>query len=95
MDLAYIEQGYAGEKPAAQAEIHGIQLEITKLDEARLGFVLSRRCWVVERSFAWLARFRRLPRYDEQLPTTFAGLNWLAFTNLLLSNLFKMPALSA
>ena len=52
--------------------------------------MLLPRRWVVERSFAWLARFRRLSRDYERLPTTLAGLHWLAFTSLLLSNLFKM-----
>ena len=93
--LAYVDQGYTGEKPAAEAEAHGIHLEVVKLAEAKRGFVLLPRRWVVERSFAWLARFRRLSRDYERLPTTLAGLHWLAFTSLLLSNLFKMLALSS
>ena len=36
-----------------------------KLPEAKKGFVLLPRRWVVERSFGWMARFRRLARdYD-------------------------------
>ena len=93
--LAYVDQGYTGEKPAAQAADHGIELEVVKLAEAKRGFVLLPRRWVVERSFAWLARFRRLSRDYERLPTTLAGLHWLAFTSLLLSNLFKTLALSS
>ncbi|HZH99128.1 MAG TPA: transposase, partial [Fimbriimonadaceae bacterium] len=45
------------------------------------------RRWVVERSFAWVARFRRLARDYERLPQTFAGLHWLAFITLMLSSL--------
>ena len=93
--LAYVDQGYTGKKPAAQAAAHGIELEVVKLAEAKRGFVLLPRRWVVERSFAWLARFRRLSRDYERLPSTLAGLHWLAFTSLLLSNLFKTLALSS
>ena len=89
VDLAYVDQGYTGEKPAAQAATHGIELEVVKLAEAKRGFVLLPRRWVVERSFAWLARFRRLSRDYERLSTTLVGLHWLAFSCLLLSNLFK------
>ena len=64
--LAYVDQGYAGEKLAAQAEAHGIGLEAVKLAEAKRGFVLLLRRWVVERSCAWLARFRRLSRDYER-----------------------------
>ena len=93
--LGYGDQGYSGTEPAAEAEAHGIKLEVIKLAEAKRGFVLLPRRWVVERSFAWLARFRRLSRDYERLPTTLAGLHWLAFSCLLLSNLLKTLALSS
>jgi transposase len=38
----------------------------------------------MERSFAWMARFRRLARDYERLPETLAGLHWLAFVVLML-----------
>ena len=95
MRLAYVDQGYTGGKPAAAAHEEGIELEGVKLAEAKRGFVLLPRRWVVERSFAWLARLRRLSRDYERLPTTLAGLHWLAFTSLLLSNLFKTLALTS
>ena len=93
--LGFGDQGYTGEEPAAAAAAEGIKLEVIKLAEAKRGFVLLPRRWVVERSFAWLARFRRLSRDYERLPTTLAGLHWLAFACLLLSNLFKTLTLSA
>ena len=88
--LAYVDQGYTGEEPAVQAAAHGIRLEVVKLTTAKRGFALLPRRWVVERSFAWLARFRRLSRDYERLPTTLAGLHWLAFVCLLLGNLGKI-----
>ena len=50
--LAYVDQGYTGERPAEAARTHGITLEVVKLPEAKRGFVLLPRRWVVERSFA-------------------------------------------
>ena len=90
VELAFVDQGYTGKKAAEAAAAHGIQLEVVKLADAKRGFVLLPRRWVVERSFAWLARFRRLSRDYERLPTTLAGLHWLAFTSLLLGNLFRI-----
>ena len=90
VELAYVDQGYTGQPAAEAATAHGIRLEVVKLASAKRGFVLLPRRWVVERSFAWLARFRRLSRDYERLPTTLAGLHWLAFACLLLGNLFKI-----
>ena len=53
------------------------------------GFVLLPRRWVVERSFGWAARFRRLARDYERLVTSLEGFHWLAFVSLLLNSLFR------
>ncbi len=42
------------------------------------------RRWLVERSFAWASRFRRLARDDERLPSMLAGLHFAAFARLML-----------
>ena len=94
VELAYVDQGYTGDEPAEAAAAQGIQLEVIKLPEAegpKKGFVLLPRRWVVERSFAWLARFRRLARDYERLPQTVAGLTFLAFTCLMLHQLIHLP----
>lgn len=87
VEIAFVDQGYTGDQPAADAATHGIQLEVVKLPAARNGFVLLPRRWVVERSFGWLARFRRLARDYERLPQTLAGLHFLAFA-IILANRF-------
>jgi transposase len=89
--LAYVDQGYTGDTPAADAEAHGITLEVVKLPDAKHGFVLLPRRWVVERSFAWMARFRRLARDYERLPETLAGLHLVARTSLMLRQAFPPP----
>ena len=87
--IGYVDQGYTGAEPAAQAAQEGIELIVIELPEAKRGFVLLPRRWVVERSFAWLARFRRLGRDYERLASTFAGFHWLAFLSLMLNSLFR------
>ena len=87
VEVAFVDQGYTGEAAAEQAEASGIRLEVVKHTEAKKGFVLLPRRWVVERSFAWLGRFRRLARDYERLSETLAGWHWLAFLTLLLPRL--------
>lgn len=82
VEIAYVD--LVSTREAEVAEVHGIELEVVKLPEAKRGFVLLPRRWVVERSFAWMARFRRLARDYERLPQTLAGLNLLAFVMILM-----------
>jgi transposase len=88
VELAFVDQGYTGTEPAAAAAQEGIQLEVVKHHQAKRGFVLLPRRWVVERSFAWAARFRRLARDYERLANTLAGYHWLAYAMLMLRTLF-------
>jgi transposase len=85
VEVAYVDQGYTGEAAAAVAAEHGVKLEVVKLPQAKRGFVLLPRRWVVERSFGWMARFRRLARDYERLPTTLAGLHFIAFACLMVA----------
>ena len=88
VQVAFVDQGYTGEQAAEEAAQHGMRLEVVKHHEAKRGFVLLPRRWVVERSFAWAARFRRLARDYERLATTLAGYHWLVFAILMLQSLF-------
>ncbi len=87
--------GYTGEKAAEEAEAHGTRLEVVKMPEIRKGFVLLPRRRVVERSFGWAARFRRLTRDYERLPETLAGLHFLAFAVLMLKRFVEIMAHSS
>ena len=82
--LAVADQGYTGDGPAQAARDEGIELQVIKLAEAKKGFVLLPRRWVVERSFGWLNSFRRLARDYERLPETLAGLHFVVFAMLML-----------
>ena len=85
IEVVFVDQGYTGEQAEQAAADQGIRLEVVKLPEAKHGFVLLPRRWVVERSFGWMSRFRRLVRDYERLPETLAGLHYLAFAILMLS----------
>jgi transposase len=90
VEVAFVDQGYTGDQPAADAAAHGIALEVVKLAEAKKGFVLLPRRWVVERSFGWLARFRRLARDYERTSEVLAGWHWVAFTDLMLARVMEL-----
>jgi transposase len=84
VEIAFADQGYNGEKAAAAAEEHGIDLCIVRLPETKRGFVLVPRRWVAERSLAWATRFRRLVKDYERYASTLAGLHLVAFVCLML-----------
>ena len=90
VELAFVDQGYTGAQPAQEAAEVGMTLEVVKLPTAKTGFVLLPRRGVVERSFGWTARFRRLARDYERLPTTLAGLHFLTFATLMLKRLVEL-----
>jgi transposase len=92
IELADVDQGYTGEAAAEAAEQHGLELEVVKHAEAKRGFVLLPRRWVIERSFAWPARFRRLARDYERLSATLGAFHFLACACLMLTTLFRMLA---
>lgn len=92
VQVAFVDQGYTGAEPAAEAARAGVRLEVIKHPEAKRGFVLLPRRWVVERTFAWAARFRRLARDYERLAVTLGAYHWLALVTLMLHSLFAKSA---
>lgn len=92
VELAFVDQAYTGETPAQEAKAHGMQLEVVKLPQAKHGFVLLPRRWVVERSFAWTTRFRRLVRDYERLPATLVGLHLIVVACLMLHHWISLSS---
>ncbi len=84
VELAFVDQDYTGDEAEANAASYGIHLHVVSLPEAKRGFVLLPRRWVVERSNGWMARFRRLARDYVRLSDTLKGLHYLAFSILML-----------
>ena len=81
-----------GRASQGDAAKHGIELQVVKLAEAKKGFVLLPRRWVVERSFSWLACFKRLSRDFERLPEVLAGLHFVVFAMLMLPKVASLLA---
>lgn len=79
--------GYTGENfAAATAEILGCNVEIAKRSELHKFAVIPKR-WVVERSFAWLEKCRRLWKNCERKLNTSLQMMVLAFLTLILKRL--------
>jgi transposase len=95
VEVAFVDQGYTGEWAAQAAAEQGVRLEVVKLPEARKGFVLLPRRWVVERSFGWMSRFRRLTRDYERLAETLAGFHLVAFVMLMVKQFVEIKFQSA
>lgn len=95
MEVAFVDQGYTGTQAATDAEAYGMRLEVVKLPEAKKGFVLLPRRWVVERSFGWMSRFRRLARDYERLAETLIGFHLIAFVMLMVKQYMNIGFKSA
>jgi transposase len=92
--LAYVDQGYTGQTIAEAGKQQGITLEGIKIAGGQSGLVLLPRRWVVERSFAWATRCRRLVKDYERYDTTLAGLHVVAFVCLMLKQAAILAASS-
>lgn len=82
--IASVDEGSNGDTAAQAAAQHGSEWVVVKRPEAKRGCVLVPKRWVIARSFAWAARFRRLARDFERLPEVLAGRHFLAFACLML-----------
>ena len=85
VQVGFVDQGYTGEEAAYAAAVHDIDLQVVKKPEGQTGFVFLPRRWVVERSFAWLSRFRRLGRDYERLSTSLQQLHFVVFACIMLA----------
>jgi len=92
VELAYVDASYTGDRTAQATAEHGIALEVVTPGDVQRGFVLLPRRWVVERSFGWLARFRRLARDYERLAQSLAGLHLVAFAIVMATRLTRLLA---
>ncbi|MBD1847778.1 IS5 family transposase [Cyanobacteria bacterium FACHB-63] len=95
VEVAFVDQAYTGEQAVQAAEQQGIRLKVVKLPAARKGFILLPRRWVVERSFGWMSRFRRLARDYERLAETLAGFHLIAFAILMVKQFVELRFQSA
>ena len=76
--LVWADGGYAGRLVTWARQVLGLAVTIVKRSDDLRGFVVLPRRWVVERTFAWLARYRRLVRIYERKPEHHEALIWWA-----------------
>jgi putative transposase len=70
----WADQAYTGDLIADVRQHHGITLEVVAKLVDQAGFVVLPRRWVVERTFAWLGRYRRLSNdYEERVEYSESG----------------------
>lgn len=89
VQVAFGDEGYTGEEAEYAAAVHDIDLQVVKKPEGQTGFVLLPRRWVVERTFAWLSRSRRLVRDYERLASSLQQLHFLVFLGIMLARHVK------
>jgi putative transposase len=91
--LIWADQAYAGDLVAwlwGLRPWRRVRLEIVKRPEGSKGFLLLPKRWIVERTFAWLGRYRRLSKDDEYLPQTSETMIRVAMIHLMVRRLARM-----
>lgn len=86
--LLYLDAGYISKELEQEMEDIGCRIEIIKRCDKDFK-VLPKR-WVVERTFAWLGKFRRLSKDFEQYTTTSENMIYLAMTKLMLKQITQL-----
>ncbi|MEV0237013.1 IS5 family transposase [Nonomuraea sp. NPDC050786] len=76
--LVWADGGYAGRLVTWARQVLSVTIAIVKRSDDLRGFVVLPRRWVAERTFAWLARYRRLVRIYERRPEHHEALIWWA-----------------
>lgn len=98
--LIYADQGYTGEEIRNQVAGYGSRLEVVErakgwcLIEQKLKtirqFTVTAKRWIVERTFAWLSRYRRLSKDYELYPSTSESWIYLAMSRLMVRRYAKI-----
>ncbi len=89
LKLIWADGGYRGELVDWVKSALGWELSIVERVEGQRGFVLLPRRWVIERTFAWLSRHRRLSRDYERLPQTSEAFIYVAMIRLMVAKLAR------
>lgn len=86
--LIYLDAGYISEELKEEMKEFGCRIEVIKRSEKSFKPLPKR--WIVERTFAWLGKFRRLSKDFEQYITTSENMIYLAMTRLMLKQIVKL-----
>ena len=89
LKLIWADGGYAGKLVEWTKQLCGWVLEIVKRTDDMKGFKLLPHRWVVERTFGWLGRYRRLSKDYEELTESSEAFIHIAMINLMLHRICK------
>ena len=90
LELVWADGRYSGPFVEWAQEHQGISVEVVRRAPDQEGFVVQARRWVVERTFAWLLKCRRLVRDYEELAETTEAWIYLAMSRLYLRRLARL-----
>jgi len=91
LERLFADGAYSGAATAAAAKRTGkVVLEIVKRSEAAKGFVVVAKRWIVERTFGWLGRCRRLVKDFENLTRTQLAFVQLAMIRLMTRRIARL-----
>ena len=82
----YADLGYSGEDMKLRLQNYGIELETVGRRDKRT-FIVEPKRWIVERTFAWLGKFRRHSKDYELITSTSIAMIYLAMSRLMVSRL--------
>jgi transposase len=92
LQLLWADARYQGPLVATAAAALGLRVEVVRAPPGTKGFVVLPRRWVVERSFGWLSKYRRLAGRDyETNPRVREAIIKACFCHLMLRRLAKGP----
>jgi transposase len=89
--LVFADGGYQGRLQATAKSAWGIVIDVVRKNSGQRGFAVLPRRWVVERTFSWLLRQRRLVRDYERLPETHEAMVKWAMVAVMLNRLAPPP----
>ena len=92
LQLIWVDGGYAGEFVEWAAKVFSWVVEVVSKPKDTKGFVLLPHRWIVERTFAWLGRYRRLSKDYEFHPKTSEAMIHLAMIHIMTRRLARQGA---
>jgi putative transposase len=87
LQMVWADAGYQGPRVKLFAQQAGLQLQVVKRSEQDRGFVVQAKRWIVERTFGWLSRERRLARDYERKEESSEAFIYLGMSRLMLGRL--------
>lgn len=90
MEKVLVDGAYNGKAVAAASKASGIAVEVVKRNDSIKGFVPVHKRWIVERTFGWLNRFRRLSKDYERTIVSSAGMVRVSMVAILMRRLCRV-----